>query len=112
MRTKHTQRYRRAATAVALALAFLPARVARAEAPATPPTTGDAPTGEQPAAPAPTAGELCSAAYERTQVFERGGALTQAREQTLLCAKRDCPDFVQKQCVEWLADLDVLVTFS
>jgi hypothetical protein len=65
-------------------------------------------TGAAGAEPPPSK-EACSAAYERTQVFDRESALVQAREQSILCAKRECPEFVQKECLEWLEDLDARI---
>jgi hypothetical protein len=98
MQTLHTQTLRRAGTAVALALSLLPSRVVRAQASPT--------SGEQPAAPAPSAGEVCSAAYERSQVEKLAGHYVAARAAALECSQLECNSAIVRECVRMFEALE------
>src|SRR5688572_24241676 len=51
----------------------------------------------------------CFDAHVRAQVDERDGKLGSARAELALCARRVCPAKVQKDCAEWLSEIDKLV---
>src|SRR5436190_17168405 len=48
----------------------------------------------------------CADAAERSQQLRRAGSLRAAREQLLVCARKECPRVVRKDCEGWLADVD------
>jgi hypothetical protein len=48
----------------------------------------------------------CVEAYKTAQESSRSGALTRARESALLCARDPCPAVLQKDCKEWVADVE------
>jgi hypothetical protein len=57
------------------------------------------------AAPPEGAKAKCASAYEQAQEHRAAGRLSQAREALILCAQRECPAFVQKDCSQWLGDV-------
>ena len=48
----------------------------------------------------------CAEAAERAQPLRRAGSLRAARAQLLVCARKECPRVVRKDCEGWLADVD------
>ncbi len=50
--------------------------------------------------------EECVSAYTRSQELKGGGKLREAREQLLVCAQAECPDFIKRDCSKWLSDVD------
>lgn len=48
----------------------------------------------------------CSAAYEKSQELKTATKLRQAREQLLVCAQSECPDFIKRDCSKWLGEVD------
>ncbi len=81
---------------------FLPARTARAEEPSTPPSPGET----QPAVPAPTPGELCSAAYERSQTERQAGHYVAATAAALECSQLQCNTAIVRECVRMYESLE------
>jgi hypothetical protein len=53
----------------------------------------------------PTKAE-CIDAYKRAQEASRSGALSQAREAALRCARNPCPTVLQGDCAHWLTDVE------
>jgi hypothetical protein len=49
----------------------------------------------------------CVAAYEATQSLRRDGKLTLARTKALQCAQDACPSVTKRDCVQWLAEIDM-----
>jgi hypothetical protein len=52
-------------------------------------------------------GEACGAAAERGQQLRDEHHYAKARVELLSCMRDVCPDFVRKDCTDWLAALDV-----
>jgi hypothetical protein len=50
--------------------------------------------------------DACIDAYRHNQPLRRDGRLLEARSELLICARDPCPPALQKDCLEWLADLD------
>ncbi len=48
----------------------------------------------------------CSAAYEKSQELRTASKLRSAREQLLICAQSECPDFIKRDCSKWLGEVD------
>lgn len=55
--------------------------------------------------PAPSKA-ACIEAYKSAQESSRSGHLSRAREQALVCARDPCPAVLQKDCKEWVADVE------
>lgn len=47
----------------------------------------------------------CIEAYKSSQELSRSGALTKARSAALVCARAPCPAVLQKDCADWVADI-------
>ena len=48
----------------------------------------------------------CADAYVQAQKLKRGGELTKAREQLIVCAKSECMAAVKKDCLTWLDEVN------
>ena len=48
----------------------------------------------------------CVAAHADAQVLRKHEALTEARAKLALCAHKTCPALVQKDCTQWLAEVE------
>jgi hypothetical protein len=63
------------------------------------------------AGPARAAGPkaACAQSYERAQVARNSNKLQTARAELITCSQSDCPDFIQRDCVHWLAEVDAIL---
>jgi hypothetical protein len=52
------------------------------------------------------ASEACVSAYENAQVLRLRGRYVAARQQLLTCVQSSCPELLQNDCVNWLAEVD------
>jgi hypothetical protein len=50
--------------------------------------------------------DACIDAYRQNQPLRRDGKLVLARSELLVCARSACPAALQRDCIEWLADVD------
>ncbi len=50
--------------------------------------------------------QVCAQAYEQTQTAKRNGQLRTAREQAAICVSDACPEFIKKDCGQWLSEID------
>src|SRR5690242_17352112 len=48
----------------------------------------------------------CVEAHADAQMLRKKERLTEAREKLALCAHKSCPALVQKDCTQWLAEVD------
>ena len=48
----------------------------------------------------------CMASYERSQVLRRQNKLRDAREELLVCARASCPKLAQKDCAQWMNEVN------
>jgi hypothetical protein len=46
----------------------------------------------------------CAQAYERAQVERKMGLITAAIESLTICAGQNCPNFIRKDCIDWLTE--------
>ena len=51
----------------------------------------------------------CAAAYEKTQSSRDEGKLIDARKQAVACSASTCSGYVIKDCIQWLAEIDVML---
>jgi hypothetical protein len=59
------------------------------------------------AQPQPTSEvDTCANAAEESQALRKDGKLTQAKEKLIICARSSCPAFIQKDCANWLSEVD------
>ena len=112
----------RSAPLLLLAAGLLPSGVAHAKGPATP--AAGTPAAGTPAAPAASAapaaeaptngesetskspGELCSAAYERTQTEKLAGHYVAAKAAALECSQLVCNSAIVQECVHFYSALE------
>jgi hypothetical protein len=104
--------------ALLVAAGLLPSSVAYAKGPVAPAAPGAAPApsaaapaaGEtaptQPADPAKSAGEACSAAYERTQTEKLAGHYVAASAAALECSQLQCNSAIVQECVRFYGALE------
>src|SRR3954471_19102099 len=81
---------------LALALALLPSRLARAQdaqAPAAGKSAADSSRAE------------CARAYEQGQEQRNSGQLLAARADLQVCAQDQCADFIRADCVTWYGEV-------
>ncbi len=50
--------------------------------------------------------QACVEGHLRAQSQRIGGELVEAQENLRLCASKDCPEIVQRDCVKWLEELE------
>lgn len=50
--------------------------------------------------------QACSAAYEQAQSLRKEGKLSTAREQSLVCSREVCPEFIRVDCAAWMAEIE------
>jgi hypothetical protein len=115
------KQYRRSASALLILTGLLPSGIAHAKgpagpAPATPATAAGAPAsppaaaGESPAPAQPeaakSAGEQCSAAYERTQTEKLAGHYVAAAAAALECSQLQCNSAIVQECVRFYGALE------
>jgi hypothetical protein len=60
----------------------------------------EAPPGEAPSKAS------CAQAYESSQESRAAGQLQETQKRLSVCARPECPSFVQKDCVRWLEEVD------
>ncbi|MBX3181633.1 MAG: hypothetical protein KIT72_12800 [Polyangiaceae bacterium] len=58
------------------------------------------------AAQADASAEACVESYEQAQVLRQEGDLLKARAELLTCASASCLTALQKDCVQWLSEVD------
>jgi hypothetical protein len=113
----------RSAPGLLLAAGLLPSGIAHAKGPATPatppagaaaapspPASAAAPASEAPKsgaeADAKSAGEQCSAAYERTQTEKLAGHYVAAKAAALECSQLVCNSAIVQECVHFYSTLE------
>jgi hypothetical protein len=50
--------------------------------------------------------QACATSYEQAQVNRMNGELKAAREELKTCVREVCPDFVRKDCGDWLTEVN------
>jgi hypothetical protein len=103
MLTKTTKRHWRTTRALLLSACLLPSGIARAQAPAPGAPTDDA---QKPDAAAPSAGEICSAAYERAQTEKQAGHYVAATAAALECSQLMCNTAIVRECERFYTALE------
>lgn len=66
---------------------------------------GSAAQAQEQAAEAPSKAS-CAQAYESAQESRAAGQLQETQKRLLLCARPECPGFVQKDCARWLEEVE------
>ena len=104
MRGNIFRNYRHSVPALLLTASLLSSSIASADpaAPAAP--ASDADNGEKPAAQ--SAGEACSAAYERTQTEKLAGHYLAASAAALECSQLQCNSAIVQECVRFYGTLE------
>jgi hypothetical protein len=102
MPTKIINKPWRATAALLLLASFLPSGVAHAQAPAAPAAT----KSPEPEPAKPSAGELCSAAYERSQTEKIAGHYVAATAAALECSQLQCNAAIVRECVRFYESLE------
>lgn len=100
MQAKPSFKPRRRAAALLLTASLLPTSVLRAQSAA---PAGPAPDAD---APKPTPGELCSAAYERSQTEKVAGHYIAARAAALECSQIQCNPAIVRECEHFYESLE------
>jgi hypothetical protein len=85
-----------AGLALLCSLAALPATGAAAKA-STPAADAGADAAVEPSAP-----NECISAYEQVQALREQGALLDARQRAIVCARDNCPKVLASECAQWL----------
>src|SRR6188768_2413509 len=101
----------RSAPLLLLAAGLLPSGIAHAKGPAAaaaPPASAAAPAAEASGAEseAKSPGELCSAAYERTQTEKLAGHYVAAKAAALECSQLVCNSAIVQECVRFYSALE------
>jgi hypothetical protein len=47
----------------------------------------------------------CTSAYENAQILRQRGKLLAARDQVVVCAREQCPEIAQRDCLRWAEEL-------
>jgi hypothetical protein len=121
--TKTMGKHLRSASALLIAAGLLPSSIAHAKGPTAPaspapspaasptptataaaPATGDSPHAEPEAQKSP--GELCSAAYERTQTEKLAGHYVSASAAALECSQIQCSSAIVQECMRFYSALE------
>jgi hypothetical protein len=51
----------------------------------------------------------CAAAYEKTQALRDSGQLRDARLQAIACSAPTCSEYVTKDCLQWVIEIDAIL---